>query len=144
MTEVADLTSWKGRDTCSHFQKPGDWTSCPRWHSGVVLTRKYFELLVIKWIVASDRDRFCSTDKGGVCPLDQLPQKCIYRLCLQVGKILTMLCQHYPRVCSVECLVHTLAELSINATFWKHFFSLMQLSEHSPSCLWDDVLCCHL
>lgn len=23
MTEVADLTSWKGKDTYPHFQKPG-------------------------------------------------------------------------------------------------------------------------
>lgn len=49
------------------------------------------------------------------------------------GQSWTMLCQHYHRLHSIEYLVHTLAEFSINATFWKHFFSLMQLSEHSPS-----------
>lgn len=90
MTEVADLTFWKGKYTYPRFQKPGDWASRPpmaQWcpHKNIL------------WVASSARDRFCWPGRGGARSLDYVPQKCICSLCLQVRPMLEKVTPGLPQ-----------------------------------------------
>lgn len=111
------------------------------WHSGADLRRKYPELHLPSHevnLIFSQGQVLLTDNAEGACSSAFLPEKCSSGFVYGKAQAQARL-RH--RHCSTECLFHALAELHINATFQKPFFSLTQLSERCPSHLWDGDSC---